>query len=222
MNDIEYDVAIAAYLIADLAQTDFDGLLHHVAHKELAVEGVALVTVDADGTVTVQENGDHLGRRGVELGGGVGLVVGLFSPPLLAAAAIGAAAGAWSPSSRSTRCRAVSETSSATPCRPARPGSWWSTTGRRRSSSPRASSARSGHPPRRSTAAESRTSRPPSPTLRRAWVAEGGRDVTDVQTRSGMESQRAAASIVRGPRPLTSGVLRGPTDDSVPAMVSTG
>jgi uncharacterized membrane protein len=93
VNDIEYDVAIAAYLIADLAQADFDTLLQHVAQKEVAVEGVALVAVDADGTVAVQENGDHLGRRGVELGGGVGLVVGLFAPPLLAAAAIGAAAG---------------------------------------------------------------------------------------------------------------------------------
>jgi uncharacterized membrane protein len=92
-DDIEYDVAIAAYLIPDLAQTDFDGLVQRVADKELTVEGVALVTVDADGTVAVQETGDHLGRRGVKLGGGVGLVVGLFAPPLLAATAIGAAAG---------------------------------------------------------------------------------------------------------------------------------
>src|SRR3954452_16246530 len=93
VSDIEYDVAIAAYLIADLAQTDFDTLVQLVVDKELAVEGVALVTVDTDGTVAVHETGDHLGRRGVKLGGGVGLVVGLFAPPLLAAAAIGAAAG---------------------------------------------------------------------------------------------------------------------------------
>jgi uncharacterized membrane protein len=93
VSDTDYDVAIAAYLIPDLAQTDFNTLVRHVADKELDVEGVALVTVDADGTVAVQETGDHLGRRGVKLGGGVGLVVGLFAPPLLAATAIGAAAG---------------------------------------------------------------------------------------------------------------------------------
>jgi arylsulfatase len=35
-----------------------------------------------------------LGRKGAKLGGGAGLVVGLFAPPLLAATAIGAAGGA--------------------------------------------------------------------------------------------------------------------------------
>ena len=35
-----------------------------------------------------------MGRKGAEWGGGVGLLVGLFAPPLLAATAVGAAAGA--------------------------------------------------------------------------------------------------------------------------------
>lgn len=48
---------------------------------------------DADGKVSVTETGDPLGRKGAKLGGGVGLVVGLFAPPLLAATAVGAAAG---------------------------------------------------------------------------------------------------------------------------------
>ena len=39
------------------------------------------------------QTGDHLGRKGMKLGGGVGLAVGLFAPPLLAATAVGAAAG---------------------------------------------------------------------------------------------------------------------------------
>jgi arylsulfatase len=34
-----------------------------------------------------------VGRKGAKVGGGVGLVVGLFAPPLLAATAIGGAAG---------------------------------------------------------------------------------------------------------------------------------
>jgi arylsulfatase len=62
--------------------------------KAITVEGVVLVQTDADGEVHVEETGDHLGRKGTKLGGGTGLVVGLFAPPLLAATAIGAAGGA--------------------------------------------------------------------------------------------------------------------------------
>src|SRR4051812_10167608 len=93
MSNTEFDVVIAAYLIPDLAQKDFDGLVKLVRDKQLQVEGVALVTHDADGNVTVNETGDHLGRKGLTTGGGVGLVVGLFAPPLLASVVVGAAAG---------------------------------------------------------------------------------------------------------------------------------
>jgi uncharacterized membrane protein len=94
MSGTEFDVVIAAYLIPDLASEDFDALVKLVADKQLTVEGVALVSNDADGHVTVSETGDHLGRKGLEIGGGVGLAVGLFAPPLLASAAVGGAAGA--------------------------------------------------------------------------------------------------------------------------------
>ncbi len=93
MSDTEFDVVIAAYLIPDLAQKDFDALVKLVEDKQLEVEGIVIVNVDADGTATVQETGDHLGRKGVKIGGGVGLVVGLFSPPLLAATVVGGAVG---------------------------------------------------------------------------------------------------------------------------------
>jgi uncharacterized membrane protein len=93
MSDTEFDVVIAAYLIPDLAKDDFDGLVQLVSDKQLEVEGVALVTVDAEGEVAVEETGDHLGRKGVKIGGGVGLVVGLLSPPLLASVVVGGAAG---------------------------------------------------------------------------------------------------------------------------------
>jgi arylsulfatase len=93
MSDTEFDVVIAAYLIPDLAQKDFDELVKLVEDEQLEVEGVVLVTVDADGTVAVKETGDHLGRKGLEVGGGVGLVVGLFAPPLLAATVVGGAVG---------------------------------------------------------------------------------------------------------------------------------
>jgi arylsulfatase len=93
MSDDHKDVLIAAYLFEDLARKDFDAVLKLAEQKTITVEGVVLVQKDADGEVHVTETGDHLGRKGVKLGGGVGLVVGLFAPPLLAATAVGAAAG---------------------------------------------------------------------------------------------------------------------------------
>jgi len=93
MSDPDFDVVIAAYLIPDLAQQDFDALVKLVEDKQLEVEGVALVAVDTDGKVSVQETGDHLGRKGAKVGAGVGLVVGLFSPPLLASMVVTGAAG---------------------------------------------------------------------------------------------------------------------------------
>jgi uncharacterized membrane protein len=93
MSDDHKDVLIAVYLFEDLAKKDFDAVLKLAEQKEITIEGVVLVQKDADGEVHVQETGDHLGRKGAALGGGVGLVVGLFAPPLLAATAVGAAAG---------------------------------------------------------------------------------------------------------------------------------
>jgi uncharacterized membrane protein len=93
MSDDHKDVLIAVYLFEDLAEKDFDAVLSLAEQKTITVEGVVLVQKDADGEVHVTETGDHLGRKGVKLGGGVGLVVGLFAPPLLAATAVGAAAG---------------------------------------------------------------------------------------------------------------------------------
>ena len=94
MNDIEHlDVLIAVYLIPDLAQQDFDAYVKLVDDGKIVTDGVALVLKDAEGEVQVKETGDHLGRKGLKIGGGVGLVVGLFAPPLLAATAVGAAVG---------------------------------------------------------------------------------------------------------------------------------
>ena len=94
MSDDQKDVVIAAYLFEDLAKRDFDAVLKLAEDKTVTVEGVVLVQKDAAGEVRVTETGDHLGRKGAKLGGGAGLVVGLFAPPLLAATAVGAAAGA--------------------------------------------------------------------------------------------------------------------------------
>src|SRR5439155_5505145 len=93
MSDDKKDVVIAAYLFEDLAKKDFDEVLKLAKDKAITVEGVVLVQKDEKGEVEVSETGDHLGRKGVKIGAGVGLVVGLFAPPLLAATAVGAALG---------------------------------------------------------------------------------------------------------------------------------
>ena len=93
MSDDKKDVLIAAYLIEDLAKKDFDAVVKLAEDKTVSLEGIVLVQKDSDGEVHVTETGDHLGRKGAKAGGGVGLVVGLFAPPLLAATAVGAAVG---------------------------------------------------------------------------------------------------------------------------------
>jgi arylsulfatase len=94
MSDNEQlDVLIAVYLIPDLAQKDFDAYTKLAGDGEIVTDGVALVVKDAEGEVHVQETGDHLGRKGVKAGAGVGLVIGLFAPPLLAATVVGGAVG---------------------------------------------------------------------------------------------------------------------------------
>ncbi len=93
MSDDHKDVMIAAYLFEDLAKRDFDAVVKLAEAKTIKVEGVVLVQKDIDGEVHVSETGDHLGRKGLKVGGGAGLVVGLFAPPLLAATVVGAAAG---------------------------------------------------------------------------------------------------------------------------------
>ena len=92
MSD-SFELMMAGYPSVEAAQKDFDELVRLVKDKKVKIEGVILVEHDADGEVTVSQTGDHLGRKGLGWGGGVGLVVGLFAPPLLAAVAVGAAAG---------------------------------------------------------------------------------------------------------------------------------
>jgi arylsulfatase len=76
------------------AKKNFDQLTQLVKDKTIKSDGMILVEKDQDGQLIVSETGDHMGRKGAEWGGGVGLLVGLFAPPLLAATVVGAAAGA--------------------------------------------------------------------------------------------------------------------------------
>jgi arylsulfatase len=87
-------VIVAAYMAREPAQNDFDQLTQLVKDKQIKSDGMILVEKDQGGELVVSETGDHLGRKGMEWGGGVGLLVGLFAPPVLASIAVGAAAGA--------------------------------------------------------------------------------------------------------------------------------
>jgi arylsulfatase A-like enzyme/uncharacterized membrane protein len=94
MSDEHTAVLVAGYQDIDTASGDFESLVARVKDGQIEIEGVILITHATDGSVSVQQTGDHLGRKGAGWGGGVGVAVGLFAPPLLASAAIGAAAGA--------------------------------------------------------------------------------------------------------------------------------
>jgi arylsulfatase A-like enzyme/uncharacterized membrane protein len=87
------DVLVAGYPSVEAANADFDGLIAAVKAKTVRIEAAILVSKDADGNVVVQQTGDNLGRKGLGYGGGVGFLVGLAAPPLLAATVVGAAAG---------------------------------------------------------------------------------------------------------------------------------
>ena len=78
------DVLVAGYQEIDEATKDFEALIALVKEKAVEIDGVILVTHAEDGTVAVRQTGDNLGRKGMGWGGGVGLAVGLFAPPLLA------------------------------------------------------------------------------------------------------------------------------------------
>jgi arylsulfatase A-like enzyme/uncharacterized membrane protein len=93
MADTPTNVLVGAYRDIDHATTDFERLVGLVEAKEVSIEGVILVTHAEDGSVNVEQTGDHLGRKGMGWGAGVGLLVGLAAPPLLAATAAGAVGG---------------------------------------------------------------------------------------------------------------------------------
>jgi hypothetical protein len=71
-----FDVIMAGYQTIESASKDFDGLVQLVKDKKVKSEGVILVEHDENGEVRVSRTGDHLGRKGMGWGGGVGVRVG--------------------------------------------------------------------------------------------------------------------------------------------------
>jgi uncharacterized membrane protein len=83
------NVLIGGYLSADAAHEDYEAVLGCGAE----IMGAVVVSKDLEGNLSVDQT-DHMVKEGAEGLAGVGFVVGLFAPPLLAATAIGAVVGA--------------------------------------------------------------------------------------------------------------------------------
>jgi uncharacterized membrane protein len=83
------DVLIGGYLSTEAAHEDYEAVLNCGAD----IMGAVVVSKDLEGNVSVEQT-DHMVKEGAAGLAGVGLVVGLFAPPLLAATAIGAVVGA--------------------------------------------------------------------------------------------------------------------------------
>ncbi|WP_394248470.1 arylsulfatase [Arthrobacter pityocampae] len=92
MSDTQM-LIVAGYADVDVAETEFRALAARVEAKELRSQGMILVGKDADGEARLLDTGNHVGRRGAGWGGGAGVLVGMFAPPMLGAVAVGAAAG---------------------------------------------------------------------------------------------------------------------------------
>jgi arylsulfatase len=89
LDDETIDVLIGGYLSVDAAHEDYESVLGCGAR----LWGAVVVSKDLEGELSIEQS-DHLVEEGAAGLAGVGFVVGLFAPPLLAATAIGAALGA--------------------------------------------------------------------------------------------------------------------------------
>jgi len=87
-------LVVGTYGDADTASKDFKTMKDGESAGEYKVVGSVVMHRGDTGDVVVEEHGDKRTGLGAVAGGGIGLIVGLFAPPLLAATAIGAGIGA--------------------------------------------------------------------------------------------------------------------------------
>ena len=93
MAETPADVLVAGYPDIDAAAEDFESLGALVRDTQVSIDGVSVVTHAPDGSVAARRTCGNLGREWVGWGGGAGLGVGLFAPPLPAAVAVGSVGG---------------------------------------------------------------------------------------------------------------------------------
>ncbi len=94
MADANLVLVVGSYSTSGAAADDFKALKAAEDAGDYQVVGAVVLNRDANGKVDVAEHGDAHVAGGAVMGGGAGLVLGLFAPPLLAATAIGAGIGA--------------------------------------------------------------------------------------------------------------------------------
>ena len=94
MSAAPVDLYIATYSDPGAAQQDWDDIKQLARDKVITVDGLVLVSRDADGKIDVKDNANDVGR-GAKIGAVGGAIVGLIFPPaFLASAAVGAGIGA--------------------------------------------------------------------------------------------------------------------------------
>ncbi len=91
MAERNYILYVASYGDDASASEDYEAIRNL---GDTAVVAAQVLDRDSAGKVTAKEHGAGPVGGGAILGGGLGLVVGLFAPPLLAATAVGAGIGA--------------------------------------------------------------------------------------------------------------------------------
>ena len=93
-DDNPVDLYIAAYSDASAAQDDWDAIKQLAKDKAIMVDGLVLVSSDANGKIDVKDD-FHVVGGAATLGAAGGLLVGLIFPPaLLASGVVGAGVGA--------------------------------------------------------------------------------------------------------------------------------
>ena len=94
MSEVPVDLYIAAYSDPNAAQQDWDDIKQLARDDVITVDGLVLVSRDADGKIDVKDNANDVGR-GAAIGAVGGAVVGLIFPPaFLASALVGGGLGA--------------------------------------------------------------------------------------------------------------------------------
>ncbi len=87
-------IVVAGYRDLEMAREDFHDLNETVKRRGVEIRSSTLVTKNAEGDPAVVQAANRHGRVGAGWGAGVGLLMGLFVPPLAGVALVGAAVGA--------------------------------------------------------------------------------------------------------------------------------
>jgi uncharacterized membrane protein len=94
MSDVPVDLYIATYSDPGAAQQDWDDIKQLARDDVITVDGLVLVSRNADGKIEVKDSAHDVGK-GAALGAVGGAIIGLIFPPaFLASAAVGAGIGA--------------------------------------------------------------------------------------------------------------------------------